>query len=130
MKRLMRGAMCDLYPPAGDLPGLCDCEVDAFLCDLQREASPLVWIGLVASTLVYVASPVLTVFVPLPSFALPRSLRDLHANRLASTRLYHLRQAAFLLKMFAGLCWGRDPGVRRALALDPYGADPGSARLA
>jgi hypothetical protein len=130
MKGLMRSAMCDLYPPAEGLPGLSDCDVDAYLAELERDASVLVWIGLVASTWAYVASPLLTVYVPLPSFALPRALRDRHANALASTRLYHLRQAAFLLKMFAGLCWGRDPGVRRALALDPYGADPGSARTA
>ncbi|MBC7173124.1 MAG: hypothetical protein H5U40_11875, partial [Polyangiaceae bacterium] len=60
----------------------------------------------------------------------PRGLRDRHALRIAGTRVYLVRQAVFLLKMFAGLCWGQHPSVRRAMHLSPYAADPGSVRAA
>ncbi len=130
MKQLIRSAMCDLYPPAAGFPGVRDCDVDEYLRKLERETNLLVWTGLVASAVVYVATPIFTVFVPLPSFALPRALRDEHALRISGARVYLVRQAVALLKMFGGICWGQHPDVRRAMKLAPYDADPGSFRRA
>ena len=66
-----------------------------------------------------------------PSFCLhspqpPRGLLDRHASRITTTRFYLLRQAVFLVKLAAGLCWGADPAVRARLAMAPYPADPGT----
>ncbi len=127
---LIRHAMCDLYPPVEGLPGVADCDVDGFLRTLKRESNLAIWAGLVAGAVLYAMTPVLTVFVPLPSFLLPRGLRDRHAHAVSSTGLYILRQSIFLLKMFAGLCWGQHPEVRKAFALAPYPADKGTFRTA
>lgn len=128
MTWLVRAAMCDMMPATGDLPGIADTGIDAFLARLRREATLTVWAGLVLGALVFVLTPILTVWVPLPSFFLPRGLRDTHADRICTTRFYLLRQAIFLLKMYACMCWGQDPAVRRRLHVAPYPVDPGSFR--
>ena len=120
--------MCDMMPAVGDLPGIADAGIDVFLAQLRRESPLLVWVGLVLGALIFVLSPVLTVYVPLPSMLLPRGLRDTHADRICTTRFYLLRQAIFLLKMYACMCWGQDPAVRRRLHVAPYPVDPGTFR--
>ena len=44
-----------------------------------------VWLSTVLGAVVFEMSPVMTVYVPLPSFLLPRRLRDRHADRMCRT---------------------------------------------
>lgn len=126
----VRSALVALYPRTAELPGIADTDIEAFLRKFRREAAPLVWIGVLASTLLFHLTPLFTVFVPLPAFALPAGLRDKHANRIASSSLYIVRQSIFLLKLPGGLCWGSHPSVRAKLALPAYAPDPGTWRSA
>src|SRR5262245_1619873 len=104
--------MVDLMPRTDALPGLADTEVTAFLRQLRRESSALYWLGLVVGAWVYACSPLLTVGVPLPAFLLPVRLRARHAQRVGQLPAYALRQAILLVRLSAGMCWGRDPAVR------------------
>jgi len=126
---LIRAAMCDLMPSGSGLPGVADTGVTEFLREVERDSSFVFWSGLVLGAIVYAITPVLTLGIPLPAFVLPASLRDRHASRIVGSRLYLVRQAVFLVRLSAGLCWGRDPAVRRAFALEPYAADPGDYRV-
>jgi hypothetical protein len=121
-------AMKALYPRTEALPGIEDTDVSGFLVRYRRESSTLMWLGLVAGTFAFVWSPVVTLLLPLPSFVLPRKLLDRHAFRVTYSRIYLLRQAVFLVKLAAGLCWGMHPEVRRRFAMAPYPEDPGTWR--
>lgn len=125
---LVRSAMCDMLPGGAGLPGLAQAGIDPFLARLYRETTPMVWAGMLLGAVVYVCTPVLTVYVPLPSMWLPRGLRDRHAARITSTNIYLLRQTVFLLKMYACMCWGQDENVRRLLHVAAYPVDPGTFR--
>ena len=125
---LIRSAMCDLMPPAGGLPGLQDAGITPFLVRLRSETTLLTWVGLCLGAVLYALTPVLTIYVPLPSFLLTRELRDRHANGITTTRIYLLRQAVVLLKMYACMCWGQDANVRRRFQIAPYPVDPGTFR--
>jgi hypothetical protein len=127
---LIKFSMCALMPRTEVLPGIEDTELDAFLRRLRADAEPLYWLGLVVGAVVFAATPLITVWVPLPAFLLPRRLLDRHADRLTSGRGYLLRQAVFLVRLSAGMCWGADPSVRARLALAPYAPDPGTFRVA
>ena len=127
---LIHHAMSDIMPPQGDMPGVAQTGLHEFLARLYRETTFLTWIGLVAGAVVFALTPVLTVYVPLPSFLLPASLRDKHADRICGSRIYLLRQAVFLLKMYACMCWGQHPEVRKKLHVHPYPEDPGTFRTA
>jgi hypothetical protein len=128
MQWLIRSAMRDMMPATAALPGIAGTGLDAFLAKVHRESPFLVWIGLVLGALVYVLSPVLTVYLPLPSMWLPAAIRERHAQRITTTSHYFLRQSIFLLKMYACMCWGQDAAVRRQLNIAPYPIDPGSFR--
>jgi len=128
MISVIQSAMGDLMPRTEALPGIADTDLEAFLRELRRESNALYWLGLVIGAWVYVLSPLLTVRVPLPSFLLPARLRALHAQRAPELAPYPLRQAVLLVRLSAGLCWGRDPAVRARFALPPYPPDPGSFR--
>lgn len=125
---LVRSAITALYPRTPSLPGAEDCGLDAFLARFRREVPGLMWLGVVAGALLLHLSPPFTVFVPLPAFLLPKGLLDRHASRLSTTSLYFVRQAVFLVKFAAGMCWGADPAVRARFALPPLPADPASWR--
>jgi hypothetical protein len=125
---LVRAAMRDMLPASGDFPGIADTGLDAFLGKLRRETTATVWLGLVLGAVLFTLAPIVTVYVPLPSFLLPAGLRDRHAERICTTRFYLLRQAVFLLKMYACMCWGQDPAVRARLHVAPYPVDPGTFR--
>lgn len=125
---LLRSAIVMTYPRTPTLPGIEDCGLDEHLKKFKRESPPLIWLGTVVGALVFHLTPVLTVYVPLPAFLLPARLQDRHASRITTTRIYLLRQAVFLIKLCAGLCWGADPQVRKALALPPLPKDPGTWR--
>lgn len=124
---LVRSAILILYPRTA-LPGAIDCDLDAYLAKFKRESSFLMWLGTVAGAFVFHFTPLFTVFVPLPAFLLPAKLADTHAERIASTNVYLVRQAIFLVKMCGGLCWGANAEVRKRFALPPLGKDPGTWR--
>ena len=127
---LIKFAMCTIMPRTEVLPGIADTGVDAFLRRLRAEADPLYWLGLVVGAMVFAITPLVTVGLPLPAFLLPGKLLERHAERLMTHRIYLLRQAVFLVRLSAGMCWGADPAVRSRLALAPYPADPGTFREA
>src|SRR5258708_7139595 len=62
------------------------------------------------------------------TFVLPRGLLERHADRRLSHPVYLLRQAVFLVRLSAGMCWGADANVRARFALAPYAPDPGTFR--
>ena len=126
----VRSAMCALYPRTDERPGLEDCGITEFLVRFRRETTFLMWLGVLAGAWVFHFTPLFTVFVPLPAFLLPRGLRDKHASRITGAGVYLVRQAIFLLKLPAGLCWGGHPEVRAKFALPAYPPDPGSWRTA
>lgn len=126
--RMIVFAMCALIPGGAGLPGVADCGVDAHVVKLRRESTGMFWAGVVLGAALFVATPLLTVRRPLPAFWLDADTLDRHADLVARTPIYHLRQAIFFLKTAAGLCWGADPVVRARLGLDPYVPDPGTWR--
>lgn len=128
MKWLVRSAMKALYPPTDGVEGVDDTELDAFLDQYRREAPPFMWMGLVMGSAVFTATPLLTVRRPLPAFLLDEETLDAHAHAVAGHPIYLVRQAVFLVKLAAGLCWGADPKVRERFSLDPYPVDPGTWR--
>lgn len=124
---LVRSAISLLFPRTA-LPGAADCGLDAYLVRFKRESPLLVWLGTVAGAVLFHVTPLFTVYVPLPAFLLPAKLADRHADRIATTNVYVVRQAILLVKMCGALCWGADPNVRRHFALPPLGPDPGTWR--
>lgn len=130
MRFFVRTALTALYPRAHGLPGIADCDVDGFLRRFSREASSLLWLGVVMGALLFHATPLFTVWVPLPAFLLPAKLRDTHANKITAAPIYLVRQAIFLLKLPGGLCWGTHPEVRKHFALAAYVEDPTTVRTA
>jgi hypothetical protein len=125
---LIAAAMRDLMPSTAALPGIENTDIAGFLSRMRREADRAYWLGLVVGTIVYNLTPLLTVYVPLPAVLLPARLRDLHARRIVESKSYVIRQAVFLVRLSAGMCWGGDPAVRARFDLAPYGDDPGTFR--
>jgi hypothetical protein len=125
---IVKFAMCTMMPRSDTLPGIGDTDVDEFLRRMKREADPLYWLGLVVGGIVFMLSPLLTVYLPLPAFFLPKALLARHSDRILSHRIYVLRQAVFLVRLSAGMCWGADEKVRSHFALAPYPPDPGTFR--
>lgn len=125
---LIRFAMVAIFPRTETLPGIADTDVDGFLRQLLSEASFLVRFGLIAAAIIFMISPIFTVFVPLPAVLLPHSLLARHADKIVHTRLYALQQMMVILKVMGGLCWGADPRVREVLGVEPLSEDPGTWR--
>jgi hypothetical protein len=125
---LVRAAIVMLYPRVGDWPGAEDCDIDAFLERFRRETSGLMWLGVVVGAIVFQLTPVVTIFVPLPASLLSKELGNRHAERIATSNVYLLRQAIFLVKLVAGLVWGGHPRVRERFALAAHPPDPGTWR--
>ena len=128
MTWLVRAAIVMLYPRVGDWPGAEDCDLDEFLERFRRETTALMWLGVVLGAIVFQLTPFVTVYVPLPASMLSQKLADRHAERVATTNVYLLRQAIFLVKLVAGLAWGGHPRVRERFALRPLPPDPGTWR--
>ena len=128
MKWLIVKTMQDLYPASGDFPGIVDMGLDAYLDQFKAEAPALMYTGLVAGETLYEFSTMMTVGKPGPAMLLSDELRDEHARKITATSNYPLRQAIFLVKMVAGMCWGKDERVRAKMNLAPYQADPGTWR--
>src|SRR5690606_7127935 len=128
MNWLVRSAIVAMYPRTDALPGAEDCDVDGFLRRYRADTTTLMWVGVVMGALVYQLTPLFTVCVPLPAALLPASLRDRHAYRITTTNVYLVRQAVFLVRLVAGLCWGGHPEVRKRFALPALPPDPGTWR--
>ena len=125
---LIKLAMCAMMPRTAKLPGIADTDLDGFLRRMRNDADTVYWMGLVAGTWEFTLTPLFTVFLPLPSFLLPKRLLTRHAEKILASRIYIFRQAVFLLRLSAGMCWGADPAVRAKFALPAYGPDPGTFR--
>jgi hypothetical protein len=125
---LIKFAMRTMMPRSDALPGIADTDLDGFLRRMKKDADSLYWLGLVVGAVVFALSPLLTVYVPLPAFLLPRRLLERHCDRILSSPIYVLRQAVFLVRLSAGMCWGADEKVRACFALAPLGPDPGTFR--
>jgi hypothetical protein len=125
---LIKFAMCAMMPRTESLPGIADTDVDTFLRRMRTEAIALYWAGLVLGAVVFAITPLLTIGLPLPAFALSKEQLDRHTERILSHPVYILRQAVFLIRVSAGLCWGADERVRAQFALAPYPVDPGTFR--
>jgi hypothetical protein len=113
-----------LYPRTEYFPGIADTDLDRFLVRFRHEAPGLMRLGLYVALFLFVVTPLITVYVPLPSFLLPRKLLDRHAERIATFPIYPLRSLMLLLKLIAGLCFGAHPLLRAQLALPPLPPDP------
>jgi len=116
------------FPRFGDLPGLQRPATLIFLRKLFADSPLLIRLALSASTVVFILSPVITIFVPLPAFLLPRKMCDAHAHKLATHPIYILRGVMLMIKTIGGLQWGADVAVRAKLAMQPYPSDPDTFR--
>jgi hypothetical protein len=121
-------AMCAMMPRTLALPGIADTDVDGFLRRLRNDSHPIYWTGLVLGAVLFAITPLITVGIPVPAFLLPRALLERHTDRVLSHPLYLIRQAAYLVRLSAGMCWGADSAVRARFQLAPYPPDPGTFR--
>ena len=128
MRWLIRSAMRTMYPATGPFKCVTDTGLDDLLDRYFKEAPHMLTWGLRSAVLAYHLLPIMTVFVPLPAFLLPKTWQSKHADRLARHPIYLLRSLAIPIKMVAGLAWATDPDHRRALGMPPMGADPGTWR--
>ncbi len=124
MRWLVKQALVPFFPESDGLPGIAALDLDGFLDRYQREAAPLMRLGVLLGAVVFTVTPLFTVYRPVPSFWLSADTLDRHADRISSHPIYLVRQVVFLLKMVGGLCWGQHAATREKLALEPYPADP------
>jgi hypothetical protein len=129
MNTLVRFAMVAFFPPEAGLPGLRELGVDDKIARLRRESTPLFWVGLVAASVIFQITPILTVHRPWPAALLSEEELDRHANALALHPSYLLRQLTVLLKVMAGILWGESREIRASIGLPAYGDDPGTRRF-
>ncbi len=115
-----------MMPRTATLPGIADTDLDGFLLRMKKDTTLLYWVGLILGAVVFTITPLITIGVPLPAFALPRKALERHTERVLGHPIYLIRQAAFLVRLSAGLCWGADAKVRACFALPPYAPDPGT----
>ena len=128
MLKVIAWVLAVTFPSTEALPGLDRLDVLPFLRQFWREAPLLIRLALLGSVVVFIATPVATVYWPLPAFLLPRQKLDVHAHKLATHRWFLLRQVMLMIKTIGGLPWGAHPEVRAKLAMPVYGADPGTWR--
>ncbi len=124
MSWFTRFAIEAIFPPTDTLPGVADTDLKGFLRDLHANAPMTMRLGIWVGTIIFMVTPLFTVFLPLPAFALRGRLLERHTSRLLDSRSYILRQLVYLLKMVGGLCWGEHPEVRRRFGRPPLPADP------
>jgi hypothetical protein len=125
---LTRKALAATFPSTDQLPGLDRHDPTAALRHMVREAPLTIRAALFASVAVFHLSPLVTIGVPMPAFWLPAGLCDRHAYRLASHRIYLLRQTVLMLKTVGGLVWGALPAVRGGYGMGILPPDPGTFR--
>ena len=128
VRSLTRYAMELVLPAGGALEGAADTDVESFFDQVAQDVPLMVQAGVVAAAAMIVVSPVLTLGIPVPVFVLPERLRDEHVYRLSTHKIYLVRQLTTVLKMAAGMEWGRDPAVRAKVGAGEMGPDPGTWR--
>jgi hypothetical protein len=128
MNFLIRSAMRALMPRTEKLPGIDDADLNRFIKQLRAETTPWYFLGLIIGAVIFAITPLLTVGIPLPAFMLPPKALDRHAAKILSTNIYFIRTAVLIVRLNAGLCWGRDNKVRAIFHLKPYSDDPGTWR--
>lgn len=129
INRTIVWVLAAMFPASEKLPGIGDLPtaIDR-VAQLRAEAVPTFRLIVYVATALFLFSPLLTVGWPLPAFWLPRDKLDRHAYKLATHRIYIVRQATLMLKTAGGLIWGSDPLVRTELGQPLYGEDPGTFR--
>ena len=127
---LIKFAASAMMPRHESLPGVAETGLDPYVRQFMSETNWLTWIGVFASSVLFMLSPILTLGLPVPALLLTRRALDRHASRLASHRIYLLRQSMFIVKMVAGFCWGANPDVRARFNMAPYTGDPGTWKQA
>ena len=125
MEALVCFALVAFFPRLDDLPGLAELGVEAKVAKLHRESPFVFWLGLVAAAIFFQLSPIATIGKPLPAALLAPHELDTHAFRIATTRVYAVRQIIVLLKLIGGVFWGEAPEIRAFISLPPYGPIPG-----
>lgn len=125
---LMKFAMATMMPRTETMPGIEDCDLDGFLHRMKHDSDALYWLGMIVGAWIFMLTPIVTVYLPLPAALLSEKQLARHTERILASRIYLLRQAVFLLRLSAGMCWGADPVVRSKFALAPYASDPGTFR--
>lgn len=128
VKALIRHAMASLFPKTEKWPGVAETGLHDFVERFLRDAPFMVRLGLYLGSWVFALAPLITIGVPLPSFLLPGKMRDRYAAKVATHPVYLIRQAVFVVKMAAGLCWAAHPSMRANLNLPVYPLDPGTFR--
>jgi hypothetical protein len=128
MNLLVRHVLCALMPATATMPGMEDADVDAFIVRFRKDSAPLLWTGVIAGSVLFMLTPILTVGLPVPSFMLTKGLLDTHAAKITCHPAYLLRQGVFVARLAAGLCWGGNSKVRERLGVPAYDADPGTFR--
>ncbi len=128
MNFLICSAMRALMPATEDLPGIDDTGVVEFVKQMRAESTHWYFLGVAVGALVFAITPLITIGVPLLAFMLPKKALDRHAAKIAYSKCYLIRSALLLVKINAGMCWGRDPKVRAIFNLEPDPADPGTWR--
>ena len=124
MSWFTRFAIEAIFPPTETMPGIAETNLAAFLRDLHATAPLLMRVGLWLATIVYMITPLFTVYLPVPAFLLRGRLLIRHTDKLVSSRVYVIRQIVYLLKMIGGLCWGEHPEVRKRFERPPLEPDP------
>ncbi len=101
--------------PDGSHPGLAAVDTAKYWEDMERSAPGLVRLGLRASLWAVALLPLLLVGRLCFFASLSQSLKDRMLEKMASSRLYLLRQILATLKMLACFAYFRDPLVREKL---------------
>ncbi|MDP6410010.1 MAG: hypothetical protein QGI46_11585 [Planctomycetota bacterium] len=127
-RRRLVGVMACALPAGATTPGIDPDRCAELIERLRCEAPLLIRFSLHASVAVFLLSPLVTVGRPCPASWLSAENLDRHTARMARHPSYLLRQAMLMIKTVAGLCWGADPAVRRALGMEPYPAETGEWR--
>lgn len=128
MNFLICSAMRALMPATDRLPGIDDTGLKRFVKQMRAESTLWYFLGVAVGAIVFTITPLFTVGVPLPAFILPKRALDRHAAKIGYSRSYLIRSSILLLKLNAGMCWGRDEKVRSLFNLKPDPADPGTWR--
>jgi hypothetical protein len=98
------------------IPGLIELDLTAFWEILERQAPPLLRLGLRASVWALTFAPLLVVGSPRLFSSLPEARRDLVLRRAAGSRLYLLRQLVTTIKALACLAYFTDERARELVA--------------
>ena len=124
MSWFTRFAIEAIFPPTDVLPGVAQTDLKGFLRDLHQDAPLMMRVGIWLATFVYMATPLFTVYLPVPAFMLRGRLLTRHTAKILRSRSYIVRQMVYLLKMVGGLCWGEHPEVRKRFGRPPLPPDP------